>query len=109
MVFCAEGYPVVLNETSISTRACNRWDNSLCLFFGVDFSERFFTGRLNECTQQETSMSQAKVSSLYLDGKSGDEVLVAGRTSEPKFNPSDLQALTQKGSKNVCDVQHVKG
>ena len=52
-------------------------------------------------------MSQAKVSSLYLDGKSGDEVLVAGRTSEPKFNPSDLQALTQKGSKNVCDVERM--
>ena len=82
MVFCAEGYQVVSNETSVSMRACNRWNNS-CLFFGG-------------CAQPEASFSQAVVSLLHLDGESGDEAespLVAERTSESKSGP-----LTQKGS-----------
>ena len=29
MVFCAEGYQVVWNETSESARVCDRWTNSL--------------------------------------------------------------------------------
>ena len=60
MVFCAEGYQVVLDETSVSTRAHLRWNNSFCLFFGV-------------CAQQEASTSQAVVSLLHLDGEAEDE------------------------------------
>ena len=41
MVFCAEGYQAVSNETSTLTCACDRCDNHLCLSFGVDFSECF--------------------------------------------------------------------
>ena len=86
MVFCAEGYQVVSDETSVSTRVCHCWINSLCLFFGV-------------CAQQEASKSQAVVLILHLDGESGDEAespLVAERTSEPQLHPSDCQALTQR-------------
>ena len=98
-VFCAEVYQVVSNETSTSTRACNRRDNSLCLFFGVDFSKCFFTGRLSECARQEASLSQAVVSLLHLDGKTVNEGDLAERTSEPKLDPSDRQALTQRAVK----------
>ena len=41
MMFCAEGYQVVSNDTSTLTCACDRRDNSLCLFFGVNFSDCF--------------------------------------------------------------------
>ena len=114
MVFCAEGYQVVPNESSIWTSTCHRCDNSLCLFFGVGFSECLFAGRLRECVTQEASVSQAVVSLLHLDGKSGDEVEsppVAKRTpeltptpmgisfSDTKLNPSDRQALTQRAVK----------
>ena len=99
MVFCAEGYQVVLNDTSTLTCAYNQWDKSLCLIFGVDFSECFFAGRLSECTQQEASISQAVVSLLHFGGKSGEEVegpSVAERTSKPKLDPSDRHPLTQR-------------
>ena len=39
MVFCADWYQVVSNDTSTLTCACDRCDNSLCLVFGVEFSE----------------------------------------------------------------------
>ena len=57
-----------------------------------------FTGRVSEGVQQEASMSQAALSLLHLDGKSGDEVespLVAERPPEPKLDPSDRQAQIQ--------------
>ena len=74
MVFCAEGYQAVSNETSTLTCTCDRRDTSLGLSFGVDFSECLFSGRLRECVQQEASVSQSVVSLLNLDEKSGDEV-----------------------------------
>ena len=67
-----------------------RVQTSLCPFFGVGFSECFFAGRLSEFVQQEAGVSQAVVSLLHFDGKSGDEVespLVAERTSEPTLTP----------------------
>ena len=71
-----------------------------------------FGGRSIGCVQQEANVSEALVSFLNLDGKSGDDmkspscVHVASRTSEPiltptgisvddtKLDPSDRQALT---------------
>ena len=41
LVFCAEGYQAVSNETSPLTCACDRCDNSLCFSFGIDFSACF--------------------------------------------------------------------
>ena len=91
---------------------------------------RALAGRLSENVQQVASVSQASVSFLHLDGKSGDQVKknpscvhVADRTSEPtltpmgisfddtKLDPSDRLALYQRRFYEVprCRRRHSRG
>ena len=56
-----------------------------------------FTGRLSEGVQQEASMSQAIVSLLHLDGKSGDEG--ESPPAKPKLDPSNRQVRIPKAVK----------
>ena len=80
--------------------------------------------RLSECVQQEANVSEALVSVLNLDGRSGDDIKspscvhIADRTSEPtptpmgisfddtRLGPSDRQALTP-GIKTASRRLHV--
>ena len=75
MVFCAEGYQAVSNETSTLTCTCDRRDNSLGLSFGVGFSECLFSGRLKECAARSECLP---VGSFFVEppqkigGRSGE-------------------------------------
>ena len=94
------------------------------LLFSWAVATTGLAGRLSECVRREANVSEAVVSLLDLDGRSGDDIKypscvhVADHTSEPtltpmgisfddtKLDPSDRQALTP-GIKTASRRRHV--